>query len=82
MTLTATAVACVFVMLAQVGGVPHIARIAIWLIVAIAVVGIVCVVIRYSGVNLPQWVWIIIGIVALAAFAIAAILFLTWLAPI
>jgi hypothetical protein len=51
-------------------------EIAIAVIVALAVIGIVIVATRVMGVPIPQWVWQIIGIVVVACVAIVAIRFL------
>jgi hypothetical protein len=51
-------------------------QIAIFVIVALAVIGIVIVAAKVMGVPIPQWVWQITGIVIVACVAIVAIRFL------
>ncbi len=64
-------------LLAQVGaGGWGIAQWCIALIIIIAVVAILFIFIRVSGVNIPQWVWQVIGIVIAAIVCIVAIRFL------
>jgi hypothetical protein len=61
--------------IAAIGGYSF-AQLAIAIIIILAVVGIVVVVAKHSGIPIPQWVWTIAGIVLLAAVAIIAIRFL------
>ncbi len=53
-----------------------IGQIAISIILLLVVIGIVLVVMRQTGVSLPQWVWTIIGLVTLGFVAILAVKFL------
>jgi hypothetical protein len=53
-----------------------IASWAIWLIVALAVIGIAYVAAQAMGVPIPDWVWKIIGIIIVAVVAVVAIKFL------
>ncbi len=62
--------------LAQHGMDWSIGGIAIFIIVMIVIIGIVLIVLRNSGVTLPQWFWHILGLVALGIVAILAIKFL------
>ncbi len=62
--------------IAQMMAGTSIASMAIWLIVICIVCGIVLIVLRASGVNLPQWFWAIVGLLALGVVAIFAIRFL------
>jgi hypothetical protein len=64
-----------FGVIAQVGG-HSFAQLAVAIIIILAVVGIVIVVAKHSGVPIPQWVWTIAGIILLAAVGIIAIRFL------
>lgn len=55
-------------------------QLIITLIVLCAVIGIACVAIRASGVQIPQWVATIFWIVVVACVAIYAIRFLSGMA--
>jgi hypothetical protein len=48
---------------------------AIAVVVILAVCGLVAVFTRVTGINLPQWVWHVIGIVVAAVVVIWAIRF-------
>ena len=62
--------------LAQLAGGYSLIQLAITAIIICGVIGVVFVVMRQSGVNLPQWVWTIVGIVVLCFVAIVAIRFI------
>ncbi len=59
--------------LAQLAGGYNLVQLAIMAIVICGVIGVVFVVMRQAGINLPPWVWTIIGIVALCFVGILAI---------
>ena len=63
-------------LLAQIVGGYSIASFAIWLIIVVAVLAILWIVIKQSGVPIPQWVWSILGILLLAVVGVVAIKFL------
>ena len=50
-------------------------QIAIFVVVALVLLGIVIIVTRVAGVPIPTWVWQIVGLVVLAIVAIVAIRF-------
>ena len=63
-------------LLAQAGfGGYSIGHIAIMVVVALAIIGIVIIAARVFGIPIPQWVWQILGIVVVACVAIVAIRF-------
>jgi hypothetical protein len=62
--------------IAQLAGGYSLIQLAITAIIICGVVGIVFIVMKQAGINLPQWVWAIIGIVVLCFVAIVAIRFL------
>jgi hypothetical protein len=61
------------VILAQLAGGYTFTQIAIAIVVIAIVCGIVLIVLRVSGINLPQWVWAILGLIALGIVAIFGI---------
>jgi len=50
-------------------------QIAIFIVIAFVLLGIVFIVAKQTGVPIPPWVWQIIGLVILAVVAIIAIRF-------
>ena len=48
-------------------------HLAIMVVVALIVCGIVCIVIREAKIPVPSWVWAILGLLALGFVAIFAI---------
>ncbi len=48
---------------------------AIFFVVLAIIIGIVVIVVRQAGIQIPQWVWQIAGLVILAVVAILAIRF-------
>jgi hypothetical protein len=58
--------------LAQIGGYSF-SQLAIFLIVAVIVCGIVWIVIQQAKIPIPNWVWAILGLLALGFVAIFAI---------
>ncbi len=52
-----------------------IVEIAIFIVLLLAIIGLVIIFVRVSGVPVPQWVWQVIGIVVAAVVVIAAIRF-------
>ena len=63
-----------FTALLAIGGY-SLAQIAVFVILAIVVIGIVMIVAKHTGIPIPSWVWQIVGLVILAVVAIAAIRF-------
>jgi len=62
--------------LAQAGGFfggHSIGDIAIFVIFVVVVIGIVLIVMKVANVQLPSWVWAIVGLIALAFLAIGGI---------
>lgn len=60
--------------LLAVGGY-SLAQIAIFVVVAVVLLGIVIIVTRVAGVPIPPWVWQIVGLCLIAVVAIVAIKF-------
>lgn len=54
-------------------------EIAKWIVIAIVLIGIVLVVCRVAGIVIPDWIWKIAGLVALAIIAVIAIRFVAGL---
>jgi hypothetical protein len=52
-----------------------IGQIAIFIVVAVVLIGIVIIATRVAGVTIPSWVWQIAWLVGLAVVAIVAIRF-------
>jgi len=52
-----------------------LAQIAIFVVVAVVLLGIVIIVTRVAGVHIPPWVWQIVGLCLIAVVAIVAIKF-------
>lgn len=63
-------------LVAQIGASYSISQMAIGLIIIIGVLAIVWVIIKQSGVPIPQWIWTILGILLLVVVGIFAIRFL------
>ncbi len=59
--------------LAQLAGGYSLVQLAIMAIIICGVIGVVFIVMKQAGINLPQWVWAIIGIVVLCFVGIVAI---------
>ena len=60
-------------MIAQLAGGYSLIQVVIFLIIICGVLGVLFIVMRQTGVNIPQWVWAIAGIVVLCFVAILAI---------
>jgi hypothetical protein len=54
----------------------NIVSLAIYIIIAVVVLGIAWIVVKQAQLPIPQWVWQIIGLVILGVVAILAIRFL------
>ncbi len=52
-----------------------IAEIAIFIVLLLGIIGLVLIFVRVSGVQVPQWVWQVIGLVIAMVVIIAAIRF-------
>lgn len=61
--------------LAQAARVWSVGDIAVAVIVLLAVLAIVVIFVRSSGIPVPAWVWQILGVVICAALAVVAIRF-------
>jgi hypothetical protein len=59
--------------LAQLAAGYSLIQVVIFLIIICGVLGVLFIVMRQTGVNIPQWVWAIAGIVVLCFVAILAI---------
>jgi len=57
-------------------GTATVPDLAIWLVVLIGVAAIVFIVVKTSGVQIPPFVWQILGVVALIVLAVLAIRFI------
>jgi hypothetical protein len=59
--------------LAQMAAGYSFGQMAIGIIVACIIIGIVIIVVKASGITLPWWVWAILGLLALGFLSIFAI---------